>query len=178
MTNVNISLATIKAIGDFSNKSLTGDKAKTKAADSLIADGVTSEQLKAPKKDQDRSLYDAIGRAVVTGFSVAAQAMLAADIKSLAGIGDDAALNRDRKCKENRRYWQQQIGSKIGDLRAALARREVDESESEGKSSTLESRIKRDLAKYVAQLEKVESFKGDVVSLLKTLRSASAYIKD
>ena len=178
MTNVNISLATIKAIGDFSNKSLTGDKAKPKAADSLIADGITSEQLKAPKKDQDRSLYDAVGRAVVAGFSVAAQAMLAADIKSLAGIGDDAALNRDRKCKENRRYWQQQIGSKIGDLRAALARREAAESESTEGKSTLEARLKRDLAKYVAQLQKVESFKGDVAGCIKALNSAVAYIKD
>lgn len=150
------------------SKSLAGQRAMSKAVDVLHAEGITSEMLVAPKKDEDRTFYESVCGAVVLGFTQTVQDLLGKDTKS---------LNETQKA--DKRYWQQQIGSKVKDLRNMLARRESASEGGDGanEKSTLESRIKRDLAKYIAQLEKVESFKGNVVDLIADLKSAIARIK-
>jgi DNA-binding protein Fis len=138
-----------------------------KAVDALQADGVTVEMLVAPKKDQDRAFYDSVCAAVVAGFTATVQDLLTKETKTLS----------DEK-KGEKRYWQQQIGSKVKDLRNMLQRRlDSEDEDGAGSTSTLESRIKRDLTKYIAQLEKVEAFKGNVVELIKCLKSGLVYVK-
>ena len=162
-----VSRETSAAIANGVAKSLTGQRAMGKAVDALYADGVTVEMMTAPAKDQDRSFYDSVCASVVAGFTATVQDLLKKDTK---------ALSEEKKTE--RRYWQQQIGSKVKDLRNMLQRR-FDSAESNGASntSTLEGRIQRDLSKYITQLEKVEGFKGDVVGLIKDLKSALARIK-
>lgn len=140
-----------------------------KAIDSMHADGVTAAMLTAPKKGEPSALFDSVKVSIVTGFTATAQALLKKDTKGLS----DAQ-------KESKRYWQQQIGSKLKDLRNALTRRESQGEESDGagtKPASFEARLKRDLTKYIAQIEKLEAAPFQVTDMLKYLKSASALIK-
>jgi hypothetical protein len=105
----------------------------------------------------------------VMGFTVTMQALLKKDTKSLS----DAQ-------KSDKRYWSMQIGSKLKDLRNALSTREAlgDNSDGAGtKPASFESRLKRDLTKYIAQVEKLEAAKFSVVDMLKYLKLANVLIK-
>jgi hypothetical protein len=91
-------------------------------------------------------------------------------VKETKTLDDDA--------KKAKKYWQQQIGSKMKDLKNGLAKREKIEDGDEGEGvATFEARLKRDLTKYIAQIEKGEAFEFTVVDMLKYLKSASALIK-
>ena len=167
-TTTKLSTASINAIGAWSGQAVKTDNSKTKAVDSMFADGVTAAMLTAPKKGEPSALFDSVKVSIVAGFTATVQALLKKDTKGLS----DAQ-------KENKRYWQQQIGSKLKDLRNALTRREAAEEESggAGTKSTFESRLKRDLTKYIAQIEALEAAQFTVADMLKHLRSASALIK-
>ena len=158
------------AIGSYVGQSVKTDKTKTKTLDTLQAEGVTSQMLVAPAKGEDRALFDSLKAAVVSGFEVRVQALLVKDVKTL----DDSA-------KTDRKFWQQQIGSKMKDIKNGLAKREAPEQvegEGEGEGvATFESRLKRDLCKYIAQIEKGEAFEFTVIEMLKHLKNASALIK-
>lgn len=160
-----LSNATISAISTWSNKSLTTDKAKTKAIDSLFADGVTAAMLKAPEKGESTVLIDSVKVGIVLGFTAATQALLKKDTKGLSETQ-----------KTDKRYWQQQIGSKLKDLRNALASREAKaQAEMEGSDgagadkSTWESTKRKVLSEIIAQAQKKEST---------TIKDISAFIKD
>lgn len=178
-TNVKLSSATIKAIGDFSGKRAGIGKAITKAVDGLLADGVTEEMMFAPKKDADRTFYTTLEVAVTCGFSANAQAMLKADVKSLAEVDETKAkANRDLKCKANRRYWQQQIGSGIKDLRNSLVKRfATADGGAEADKSTWEATKRKVLSEMIAQAQKKEASKiKDISAFIKDLQSALARI--
>jgi hypothetical protein len=156
------------AIGQYVGASVKTDKIKVKVVDTLVSEGITSEMLVAPKKGEDVVFYGSVKAAVVAGFASNVQALLDKDTKTLS----DAQ-------KSDKRYWQQQIGSKIKDLRNALVKRESqgEEGEARGNVASFEARLKRDLAKYIAQIEKGEAFEFAVVEMLKHLKSASVLIK-
>lgn len=179
VTNVKLSTATIKAIGDYTGKKIGAGKGLTKAVDALYADGVLPEMMFAPKKDADRTFYATLETAVVCGFSANAQAMLKADVKSLAEMDEaKAKANRDTKCKANRRYWQQQIGSGIKDLRNSLTKRfETADGGAEADKSTWEATLRKELANRIAQAQKKEASKiKDISAFIKDLQSALARI--
>jgi hypothetical protein len=163
-----ISAVAASAIKTYVDKSITASRAMAKVVDTLIADGIAPEMLEAPKKDQDRTFYDSVCGAVVAGFTTTVQGLLAKETKS---------LNDEQKGEK--RYWQQQIGSKVKDIRNSLKRRLAKDEESDGanSTSTLEARLVRDLSKYVSQLQNVEGFKGDVAGVIKDLQSAIARVK-
>jgi|TARA_R110000803_G_C11813781_1_gene301033 hypothetical protein len=158
------------AIGSFVGQSLKTDKTKVKTLDVLQAEGLVSTDFIAPAKGEDRTLYEALKVAVVAGFEVKVQALLVKDVKTL-----------DDDTKKLRKEWQQQIGSKMKDIKNGLAKREAPEKvegEGEGEGvATFESRLKRDLCKYIAQIEKGEAFEFTVIEMLKHLKNASALIK-
>ena len=155
------------AIGSFVNTSVKTDKVKVKTLDILQSEGLVSADFVSPEKGQDRTLYDGLKAAVIFGFEVKVQTLLVKETKTL---DDDA--------KALKKYWQQQIGSKMKDLKNGLAKREKIEDGDEGEGvATFESRLKRDLTKYIAQIEKGEAFEFTVVDMLKYLKSASALIK-
>jgi hypothetical protein len=168
-TTIKLSSASVSAIGAWSGQSVKTDNSKTKAIDSMYADGVTAAMLVAPSKGEPSALFDSIKVSIVAGFTVATQALLKKDTKGLS-----------EGQKETKRYWQQQIGSKLKDLRNALTRREAQGNESDGagtKPASFEARLKRDLTKYIAQIEKLEAAPFSVIEMLKHLKSASALIK-
>lgn len=168
-TNVKLSTATINAIGAWSGSTIKADKSKVKAIDALFADGVTAEMLKAPGKDEPRALYDSVQISIVTGFAANVQALLKKDVKSLSETQ-----------KTERRYWQQQIGSKLKDLRNALSRREAADSDSDGAGadkSTWEATKRKALTDIITQAQKKEaSTIKDMAAFIKDLQSALARI--
>jgi hypothetical protein len=93
-------------------------KQRLKPLDVLQAEGFVSTDFVAPAKGKDRALYDSLKAAVVLGFEVRVQTLLAKDTKTL---DDDA--------KKVKREWQQQIGSRMTDLKNGLAKRENPEGE-------------------------------------------------
>jgi len=156
------------AIGQFVGASVKTDKIKIKTIDVLSSEGITSEMLVAPKNGADPAFFDSVKSAVVAGFATNVQALLGKDTKTLSD-----------QAKSDKRYWQQQIGSKIKDLRNALAKREAqgEDGEARGNVASFEARLKRDLTKYIAQIEKGEAFQFPAVEMLKYLKSASVLIK-
>ena len=167
--NTKLSKNTINAIGVWSGVTIKSDNAKTKAVDSMFADGITSSMLKAPPKGEINELFDSVKVSIVMGFTVTMQALLKKDTKSLS----DAQ-------KSDKRYWSMQIGSKLKDLRNALSTREAlgDNSDGAGtRPASFESRLKRDLTKYIAQIEKLDAAKFSVVDMLKYLKLANVLIK-
>jgi hypothetical protein len=166
---ITLSNATVDAIGAWSGQSVKVDNAKVKAVDLLHADGVTAAMLEAPKKGESTVLFDSAKVAIVLGFTAAIQALLKKDTKTL----------KDAE-KENKRYWQMQVGSKMKDLRAALARREKQGEESDGagsKPASFDARLKKDLVAWIAKVEKLEKSSFSVIDMIKHLKSASALIK-
>ena len=147
---------------------VTHDKRVSKFLDILEAEGIKSNMLKAPVKGADSSFYDAFKVAVVAGFDAPKRKLLEMPTKGLSEAQKDA-----------KRKAQQSVGAYIGNIRRDLAKREEVESadSAPGTKSTFEARLKRDLAKYIAQIEKLEGAKFPVVDMLKYLKSASVLIK-
>ena len=168
-TNVKLSTSTINAIGAWAGQSVKVDNAKVKAVDALFADGVTAAMLVAPAKGESTVLFDSVKVSIVLGFTVSTQALLKKDTKGLSEAQ-----------KESKRYWQQQIGSKMKDLRAALTRRESQGKESDGAGadkSTWESTKRKVLSEMIAQAQKKESTTiSDLGAFIKDLQNALARI--
>ena len=164
-----LSTATVNAIGAWSGQSVKTANSMTKAIDSLHADGVTADMLKAPTKGEPTILFDSVKLSIVMGFTTAVQALLKKDTKGLKEAD-----------KENKRYWQQQIGSKLKDLRNALTRREAQGAESDGAGadkSSWEATKRKVLADMISQAQKKEASSiKDMASFIKDLQSALARI--
>lgn len=183
--NIVLTAETRKAIADGVSKSILGQRAMSKAADALQAQEVTSDMMFAPKdKKADRSFYDSLCASVVMGFAKSVQELLKKPAKSLRKTSEPSPSKMEQTTGD-KRYWEQQIGSKVKDLRNMIERREKaaereargeDGEDGEEETSTLESRIIRDLSKYLTQLEKIEAFSGDLIGLQNDLRSAIARI--
>lgn len=162
-----LSASTEKAIGNYSSKKKEFANAGKHAVDGLYADGVKPEMMFAPKKDEDRTFYTSLEKAVVAGFTATVQSLLAKDVKTLSSSQ-----------KDDRRYWQQQIGSGIKDLRNALARR-FSSGGSDGASNTAswESTKRKVLSEIISQAQKKTSTKiKDLPAFVKDLQSALARI--
>ena len=181
MSAIKLSEQSFKAIKAYADVSTKADKSLIKAVDSLYADGVTVDALTAPKgKDADRSFYDSVRSAIVAGFSEAARKMVLLGAKDLPDIAEDKAkANRELICKINARYWQQQVGSKIKDMRNALERRlrSTDSNGAEESKSTWESTKRKVIAEIITQAQKKEASKiTDLAGFIKDLQSALARI--
>lgn len=172
-----LSATTVAAIGKYSSKKKEFANAGKLAVDGLYADGIKPEMMFAPKKDEDQTLYVSLEKAVFAGFTATVQALLTKDVK---------ALNETQKT--DRRYWQQQIGSGIKDLRNALARRykpakskgaksDGDKSDSTDGTASWESTKRKVLSEIITQAQKKKSSAiKDLPAFIKDLQSALARI--
>ena len=106
MNAIILNAASIEAIRTYTDVSIEATGAKESAAAALISQGVTADMLKAPAKGEPRELYDGIKAAIVSGFSEEVRSLL---------LAKTAELIDTRKLVK--KYWQQQIGSKLKDLR-------------------------------------------------------------
>ena len=164
-TTVKLSAATVSNISAWANKSLTTDKAKVKAIDSMHADGVTAAMLLAPAKGESTALFDSVKVSIVLGFTASVQTLLKKDTKGLS----DAQ-------KIEKRNWQQQIGSKMKDLRNALTRREAKvKAEMEGSDGAGSDKASWESTKRTVLADMIKQAQGKEAS---TINNIAMFIKD
>ena len=164
-TTVKLSAATVSNISAWANKSLTTDKAKVKAIDSMHADGVTAAMLLAPAKGESTALFDSVKVSIVLGFTASVQTLLKKDTKGLS----DAQ-------KIEKRTWQQQIGSKMKDLRNALTRREAKvKAEMEGSDGAGSDKASWESTKRTVLADMIKQAQGKEAS---TINNIAMFIKD
>jgi hypothetical protein len=168
MKATKLSAAAAKQVGTYASKSLTAAKDKVKTVDLLVAEGVSSDMLKAPAKGADTTFFDSVKAAIVTGFTASNQALLKKDTKTLSDSQ-----------KTEKRYWQQQIGALVNDLQRAMVRREA-QAESGGAGAdkaSWESVKRKVIAEIVTQAQgKEASSIKDMAAFIKDLQSALARI--
>jgi hypothetical protein len=168
MKATKLSAAAAKQVGTYASKSLTAAKDKVKTVDLLVAEGVSSDMLKAPAKGADTTFFDSVKGAIVTGFTASNQALLKKDTKTLSDSQ-----------KTEKRYWQQQIGALVNDLQRAMVRREA-QAESGGAGAdkaSWESVKRKVIAEIVTQAQgKEASSIKDMAAFIKDLQSALARI--
>ena len=179
--------AAVTAIGNWVAADAKAVITRTKAIDLVFADGIRAADCVAPEKGADRTLYDHLRAAIVTGFAADVRKLLATDKAVIKGWA------KDDPRKETRRTWQQQIGSKLKDLRAALERREKAEAEAamteeekaeaaaeQAASASDSAKLLRDVTAWINRLEKADATELPVVDCLKLLKQlagiASAHL--
>lgn len=158
----------VKAISQWVSADSKAGQTKVKAVDLLVANGVTAADLTAPAKGEDRTVYESYCAAIVAGFAPDAKKLVTADKAIAKGFSDEA--------KQARRYWQQQIGSKLKDLRRALESRlaPTESGEADGEATAKASdaaRLLRDVTAWINRLEKAEATALPVVDCLKHLKA-------
>jgi hypothetical protein len=155
-----LSDSSLAGIKGYVAKSLETDRAKKKVIDSLIADGVTPDHLVAPKKGQDRQFFDGVLKpAVVMGFSTTVQTLLATDTSKLNEVQ-----------KGEKRYWIQQISSKIKDIRRAMLKRQ---EKGANERRTFAERVEAQIQKLIEDIQsKEESGISDPVGVIAALNEA------
>jgi hypothetical protein len=164
-SNVKLSTATVNAIGAWTNKSVSVENAKVKAVDALFADGVTADMLLAPKDGESTVLFDSVKISIVLGFTATVQTLLKKDTKGLSETQ-----------KSDKRHWQQQIGSKMKDLRKALLSREAKaKAEMEGSDGAGASKSSWESVKRTVLADMIKQAQGKEAS---TIKDMAAFIKD
>ena len=159
----------VNAVKGFVAQATKTDKVKTAMADTLHAEGITSDDCVAPKKGEDRAFFESLRAAVVLGFTATNQRLLATPAKALT----------DQQ-KSDKRYWQQQIGARINDIARALKRREMQDEDGDGanNTSTWEDRAKKALTAMIDAVQKKDGVAiHDVPAFVKDLKAAVARIK-
>jgi formate-dependent nitrite reductase cytochrome c552 subunit len=172
-----------KAITDRVKILGAADTAQEKAIDLMVASNIMPEMFVAPKKGEDRAFYDSLKVAVIAGFPPIAQNLLIADISTLVKTehAGETAHEKLKPTTGNRKYWQQQIGSRINDFKVSLQNRLAKKNDPEGsvkKKTTLEERIIRDIKKYVDDVKKAEKFRGDAVKMIASLNACLQYVNE
>lgn len=143
-------------------KSLDTAKTKAKTVDLMQAQGLKSFDLDLSNKDKSE-LHDSIKRAIVLGFDLEAQALLAKESKTLSDFE-----------KATKRALGMQIGSEFAYYRRALAKREESAERGEVEKSTPVEMYFKDLKSALDRLTKLESMDFDLVQHTSALKKLLA----
>ena len=157
--------ATLKLITAACDANLKARGKMGLAVDSLIADGIKSDDLYAPEKGKDRAFYESMLNAVEASMPAAARSLLRAETHNLP-----------EGSKEKKRYWQQQRGSLLKDVRKALAWREATAS-SARQSMTLEASALKSLDALKERFQKAEKPTADVTKVLAAIAALVKLLK-
>lgn len=143
-------------------KSLDTAKTKAKTVDLMQANGLKSYDLDLSNKD-NADLHNSIKQAIVLGFDLEAQALLAKEAKVLSDFE-----------KATKRALQMQIGSEFGYYRRALAKREESAERGEVEKSSPVEMYFKDLKSALDRLTKLESIDFDLVQHTSALKKLLA----
>ena len=143
-----------------------GDAAKRAMAltiDAMVADGITEAHFAAKGIGDDSGFRETLKTAVIAAFPKRAQHLLATPVKAL-----------NAKSKADRKYWQQQVGSKIGDFKAAFKRR-VNPKTGDGANARTDDATFL-MERLAACIKRVQKIEGDApfcsVTVVDTLKAA------
>ena len=161
---------TVKKIGSAVELGIKADRAGVAALDLLIADGFDKvTDYVSPKSDGSTIKPDewtALKAAVVTGFTATNQALLLKPTKTLT-----------EQQKSDKRYWQQQVGARIGDFKSQIAKRLDSESGGAGSSNrTLDQRVRDNLNDVIKVCGAAEEATFNVTEMQKVVKSALALL--
>jgi hypothetical protein len=143
-------------------KSLDTAKTKSKTVDLMQAQGLKSFDLDLGNKE-NAPLHDSIKRAIVLGFDLDAQALLAKESKVLSDFE-----------KATKRALGMQIGSEFAYYRRALAKREESAERGEVEKSSPVKMYFKDLKSALDRLTKLESMDFDLVQHTSALKKLLA----
>ena len=132
-------------------KSLDTAKTKSKTVDLMQAQGLKSYDLDLSNK-ANVELHNQIKGAIVLGFDLDAQALLAKESKVLSDFE-----------KATKRALGMQIGSEFAYYRRALAKREEAEQKGHTDKSTPEQMYFKELNSALDRLSKLENVSFDIV---------------
>ena len=160
-----------KAIAKAVELGTKADRATVVAVDFLIAEGFDKPTDYQSPKGKDSTVtveeWDHLKETVVLGFTKTAQGLLAKPTKSLS----DAH-------KAEKRYWQQQINSRIGDFKKQVAKRINVESDGAGaKPRGTDQRVRDKLNEALKICEKSEDAGFDVTEMVKSIKASLKLIK-
>jgi hypothetical protein len=167
MSKLNLSAECVTVVVETLKAEAGVQKRWVKAADMLRAEGVTAETL-----NNDREYRDSFKKNVVLlSFTKTEQAIMA---KPQTSLSDEE--------KVTKRWIQQQIGSRLNRVVQFVKRAEEEEAlgddEREARRvASLETRLKRDLAKWIDKVEKAEAVTFSATQMLQHLKAASAMLK-
>jgi hypothetical protein len=139
-------------------KSLDTAKTKAKTVDLMQAQGLKSYDLDLSNKD-NADLHNQIKQAIVLGFDLDAQALLAKEPKVLSDFE-----------KATKRALGMQIGSEFAYYRRALAKREESAERGEVEKSSPVEMYFKELKSALDRLAKLESVDFDIALHTKTLK--------
>lgn len=143
-------------------KSLDTAKTKAKTVDLMQAQGLKSFDLDLSNKE-NAPLHDSIKGAIVLGFDLESQALLAKEAKVLSDFE-----------KATKRALQQQIGSEFAYYRRALAKREESAERGAVDKATPEQMYFKDLQSALDRLTKLENMSFDLVQHTSALKKLLA----
>ena len=134
------------SVANWASGQLTSDGQKVKLTDTLIAQGYGDPKLySAPGENEDRTFYDSLKAAVVKGFPVEIQALIAMTAKA-----ETDTLTKAEK--EIRRESMQKVGAYMAAIRNSITKRaEKPEGGNTGKKTPEQAWI-AELDKRVASL--------------------------
>ena len=157
-----ISTEIAELITKGTKKSLDTAKTKAKTVDLMQAQGLKSFDLDLGDKTKTE-LHDSIKRAIVQGFDLDAQALLAKESKTLSDFE-----------KATKRALQQQIGSEFAYYRRALAKREESAERGQVDKATPEQMYFKDLQSALDRLAKLENVEFDIANHTKVIKALLA----
>ena len=173
MSNIVLIEKVGKSVEEFSRAKTAAETKTGKALDDMHASGLKSTDTLSPNTKKDNGstaspeLYEGLKVCVVAGFSAYAQKLLKAPTKSLSDVDKSA-----------KKYWQEQIGARLNDIRKGLERREGKAGErgtKNAKAAVDKLRIALETAEKIVQAETDWTF--DSVDFLKDLRALNRKIK-
>jgi len=142
------------------------------AIDALVAAGMRSTDFISPKSKSGDSTsteeqFEAINTAIVAGFTVAVQKLLASPTKALGDVE-----------KADKRYWQQQIGARRNDFKRALEKREgADTKRAAQQPKSPEDKIRAQIETIEKIVQGAEGLTFDAAEFLKALRALNKMVK-
>lgn len=157
--------ATLKLITAACDSNLKARGKMDLAIDGLVAEGIKADDLFAPEKGKDRALYESMLEAVEAGMPASARSLLRAETQNLP-----------ESSKIKKRYWQQQRGSLLKDVRRALGRRETTASGAR-QSMTLEASALKALDALKERFQKAEKPTADVTKVLAAIATLAKLLK-
>ena len=140
--------------------------------DALETAKMRSTDFVSPKSKDGASTsspeqWEAIRAAVVLGFTVAVQKLLAAPTKALSDVD-----------KSEKRHWQMQIGARINDFKRGLEKREGKEDDRAAQQpKSPEDKIRAMIESIEKIVQGAEGLTFDAADFLKDLRALNRKIK-
>ena len=163
MATIKLNKASIDAIRSYTDVSVKASNALGTVVAALNKQSVKPEMLKAPEKGADRTLYTSVQEAIKLGFATEVQELLQKK---------PATLSEAEKAEK--RYWQQQVGSKLKDIRNAMSKKQNGPSNQRTPLQIIQERI----TDAIERIGNLDPENGDAVPDAMDLPSTTKHLKE